>query len=78
MGKLSIYNNTAMSETIQENTKYFLKDDLHYFIVRKDEYDKSITRVCFYKGDIYVANERLMNRTLESLRAEFENRKSLT
>ncbi len=78
MGKVVQLIPTVMSETIQENTKYFLKDDLHYFIVRKDEYDKSITRVCFYKGNIYVANERLMNRTLETLRAEFENRKSLT
>lgn len=67
-----------MNDVILENEKYFLKDELHYFIVRKDEYDKAITRVCFYKGSIYLANERLSGRTLNMLRAEFETRKSIS
>ena len=71
-------NHTFVSEPIQENVKYFLKDNVHYFIVRKDEYDKSIDRVVFYKGTIYVANERLMGRSLETLKAEFEDRRSAT
>lgn len=73
-----INNTPFVSETIQENFKYFLKDNLHYFIVRKDEYDKTIDRVVFYKGPIYVANERLNDRSLEALRTEFEKRKSST
>lgn len=67
-----------MSDVILENEKYYLKDELHYFIVRKDEYDSSVKRVCFYKGSIYLANERLQDRTLAMLKSEFENRKSNT
>ena len=62
-------------QALIDNHKYFLEDNVHYFIVRNDEYADTVKRVLFYKDKVYIANERLMGRSLEVLLAEFENRK---
>jgi hypothetical protein len=62
-------------QLLLDNHKYYLEDKVHFFIVRNDEYDSTVKRVLFYKDTIYIANERLMGRSLETLMAEFETRK---
>jgi hypothetical protein len=62
-------------QVLLDNHKYFLEDNVHFFIVRNDEYDDTVKRVLFYKEKIYIANERLMGRSLETLLSEFEQRK---
>jgi hypothetical protein len=58
-----------------EHQKYYLNDNQHFFIIRNDEYDSSFERVLFYKGSVYISNERLLGRTVEELKIEFERRK---
>ena len=62
-------------QALIDNHKYFLEDNVHYFIVRNDEYDVTVKRVLFYKVKVYLAKDSFLGRCLEVLLAEFENRK---
>lgn len=72
---MPVFKPLAMATSPQDGHKYFLSDNKHYFIIRDDEYDASFKRVLFYNGPIYIANERLLDRTVEVLTAEFERRR---
>ncbi|HYD22596.1 MAG TPA: hypothetical protein VEB40_14035 [Flavipsychrobacter sp.] len=59
---------------LMEDYKYYLSDNIHFFMVKKGHDDEK--RVLFFKGNIYLANEGLMGRDLDVLKAELEGRKS--
>ena len=63
-----------MKHPLLENYKYYLSDNIHYFLVKRDGNQEK--RVLFFKGNIYLANEQLLDRDLDVLKAELEGRKS--
>jgi hypothetical protein len=62
-----------MRNPLLENYRYYLNDSIHFFVVRRDEEREK--KVVYFRGNIPLAEERLMDRDLDVLRAELEARK---
>ena len=65
-----------MRNQLLENYRYYLNDNMHFFVVKRDQRDDGVKKVVeYYKGNTYIANEHLENQSIETLRERLEQRK---
>ena len=63
----------VMKHPLLENYRYYLNDSIHFFVVKRDEARER--KVVYYRGNVYLAEEKLMDQDLDILRSELEDRK---
>lgn len=72
----NVQNFFAMAHPILVNYRYYLNDNIHFFIVKPEEHDLKTKRVMYYKGNNLLDSEKLTDQSFDMLKAGFEVRKS--
>jgi hypothetical protein len=65
-----------MAHPILVNYRYYLNDNIHFFIVKNADHNLREKKVLYYKGNDLLASERLTDQSFDMLKASFEMRKS--